>query len=73
MLATGNKPGWQLERDLVERQTERAYLFAIPQGVTQFAKPRFVWLPKSQVTWRASQPCYPETAHIPAWLARKSF
>jgi hypothetical protein len=59
-----------MPREWIERETEKAYLFAVPQGVTQYAKPRMAWMPKAHVTWIAHSP-YAETAHVPAWLARK--
>lgn len=65
----------QLTRAEIERETDRAYLFAIVRRIgggqlyTRSAV-REVWLPKSAVEWVANGP-YPETAHVPAWLARK--
>jgi hypothetical protein len=53
----------------VERETDKALLVRISNGVTGFHD-RQVWLPKSQVTWVA-QGCFHDTIHVPAWLARK--
>jgi hypothetical protein len=59
-------------RSDIERETDRALLVRISNGVTNFHA-RFVWLPKSQVTWLEETVGYGETLHIPAWLARKAF
>lgn len=64
----------QLTRDEIARETDRAILFRIqgPAAGALYSHPgREVWMPKSQVTWMRSSPVYAETAHIPAWLARK--
>jgi hypothetical protein len=59
-----------LTRENVERETEKAILFAIPHGHTVFTSDRMVWVPKSQVEWIAPG-AYAESAHVPGWLARK--
>ncbi len=59
-----------LTRENIEHETDKAFLFAIPQGETIFAHDRKVWLPKARVEWIAHAP-YAETAHVPTWLARK--
>lgn len=59
-----------LTREDIEHETAKAFLFAVPQGVTIFAKDRHIWLPKKNVEWIAHDP-YAETAHVPNWLAHK--
>jgi len=49
---------------MVRWQTEKALLFR--------SASQQVWLPKSQVTWKASQSAGEETAHIPNWLHEKA-
>jgi hypothetical protein len=63
-----------LTRDQIERETDKAYLFAVTRRIgggqlySRHAVQQ-VWLPKSKVTWVDS--VYGQTAHIPAWLAAK--
>ena len=61
-----------LGRAHIVRETARAYLFSLPgtSGKIGYGADREIWLPKSAVTWIDVKP-YGETAHIPAWLARK--
>ena len=60
-----------LQREDIEHETAKAYLFDISNGVTIFAPERKVWLPKAKVEWIAHEP-FAETAHIPGWLARRA-
>lgn len=59
-----------LDRNFVERETEKAILVRIPNGVTGFHD-RKVWLPKSQIAWVAPGN-FSETLHVPLWLARQN-
>ncbi len=45
-----------LTRENIEHETDKAFLFAIPQGETIFAHDRKVWLPKARVEWIAHAP-----------------
>lgn len=60
-----------LGRPAIERETDKAYLMLIPNGVTSFHDRR-VWVPKSQVTWH-SDGVYHPTMRVPSWLARKMY
>ena len=64
----------RLSREEIARETDRAVLFVFAGnggGQLYSRAGREVWLPKSQITWKRSSPVYAETAHVPAWLARK--
>lgn len=58
-----------LGREAIERETDKAYLVRVPNGVTGFHD-RKVWLPKSKCEWHA-EGCFAETLFVPEWLARK--
>lgn len=49
------------------RETEKAICIAVPTA--HVGRPRPVWLPKSQVAWKAPSAIYGETLHVAAWLA----
>ncbi len=53
----------------IELETAKAYKIRVARGVSAL-NDNFVWVPKSQVTWKA-QGCEAETMHVPAWLANK--